>query len=137
MPPISCRTPTLSVVTTQSAPRPFWLAACGGLAGIVVGAGWTWFARAVFLTIDDAGFRWPLPLPLAILATVLTAIVMWAPWVPLFLRVGFPWWFVIVGVVPIVGIGLAGSVGVRLATGTGRPRGQTRTDPPRKVAGAA
>ena len=126
-------------MTTQSAPRTFWLAACGGLAGVVVGAGWAWFARAVLFAIDDAGFRWPLPLPLAILATALVAVAVWVPWVPLFLRVGFPWWFVIVGVVPFVGVALAGSVGVRLVTGTGRPRERRRgrTEPPREAAGTA
>jgi hypothetical protein len=112
-----------SDVTTESAPRPFWVVALGGLVGLVAGMGWTRLVGAVTGAIDDAGFRWPLPWPLAILAVIATFAATWLPWIPLFRRVGFPWWFApLAGVVPLVGVGLAGCIGVRLASGVGRPR---------------
>jgi len=110
-------------VSTRQDPRPFWFVALGGLAGSLGGVAWTWLAGAVLGAIDDAGFRWPLPEPLAILATVLVAAAFWAPWVPLFVRAALPWWCVFAAAFPLAGIALAGVTGVRLAATAGRPSG--------------
>jgi hypothetical protein len=111
-------------VTIEAAPRPFWFVALGGLAGAFAGIAWTWLVGAVLNAIDDE-FRWPLPTPLAVLATVLVAAATWLPWVPLFLRVGFRWWFVFAAVFPLAAIALTGVTGVRLAATLGRSRSAT------------
>jgi hypothetical protein len=108
------------------APRPWWIALLGGIAGMIVGFVWLQLGRHVMDAIDDSGPR--LPWPLAIIALVTISGLVWAPWIPLFRRVGLPWWFALVaGLVPLACIAIPAITLSRLATGTAAPASSAPT----------